>query len=99
MHRTMLYSLMLGAAVALGAGCAPSRPATPTGAAPANAGMALPASVIDGTGRRVTVSSVERIASLGASSTETVYALGLGDRLVGTDDNSFYPPEAAALPR
>src|SRR5581483_2071028 len=92
--------LALAAALVLaGVGCAPGRGAAPTAASGANAGLALPATVVDATGRRVTVSSVERIVSLGASNTETVYALGLGDRLVGSDDNSFYPPEAAVLPR
>src|SRR5918911_3593099 len=95
-----IRALALGAALALaGVGCAPAERTTPTGAAPANAGLALPTTVVDGTGKRVTVTSVERIVSLGASSTETVYALGLGDRLVGADDNSFYPHEAATLPR
>src|SRR3954470_14332137 len=99
MHRTSLFPA-LGAILVLGAvACSPSRSVTPTGAAPANAGLALPASIVDGAGRSVTVDSVDRVVSLGASSTETVYALGLGDRLVGSDDNSYYPPEAAALPR
>lgn len=40
-----------------------------------------------------------RIVSLAPSVTETVFALGLGDRLVGVDDYSNWPPETAALPR
>ena len=41
-----------------------------------------------------------RIVSLAPSITETVFALGLGERLVGVDDYSNYPPaETAALPR
>ena len=41
-----------------------------------------------------------RIVSLAPSITETIFALGLGDRLVGVDDYSNWPPaETAALPR
>jgi iron complex transport system substrate-binding protein len=40
-----------------------------------------------------------RIVSLVASNTEVVCALGLGDRLVGIDNYSDYPPEVQHLPR
>ncbi len=40
-----------------------------------------------------------RIASLLASATEIVCALGLGDRLVGISHECDYPPEALAKPR
>jgi len=36
--------------------------------------------------------------SLTPANTETVFALGAGDRLVGGTDSDNYPPEAAALP-
>jgi ABC-type Fe3+-hydroxamate transport system substrate-binding protein len=39
------------------------------------------------------------LVSLAPSLTETVFALGLGDRLVGVDDFSLLPPSFAALPR
>lgn len=39
-----------------------------------------------------------RILSIGGSITEIVYALGQGDRLVGRDSTSTFPPEAQALP-
>ena len=41
----------------------------------------------------------ERILTLGGAVTETVFALGCGDRLVGTDLTSRYPQAAAALPK
>ena len=41
----------------------------------------------------------DRIVSLAPSVTEILFALGLGDRVVGVDDHSNWPPEAAALPR
>jgi|HubBroStandDraft_3_1064219.scaffolds.fasta_scaffold16826_3 iron complex transport system substrate-binding protein len=40
-----------------------------------------------------------RIVSLAPSLTETVFALGLGGRLVGVDDFSLLPPAYARLPR
>ena len=40
-----------------------------------------------------------RIVSLLASATEIVYALGLGDRLVGISHECDYPPEALDRPR
>jgi len=39
-----------------------------------------------------------RVVSLGSSITETVFALGLGDRLVAVDSTSQYPAEARNLP-
>jgi iron complex transport system substrate-binding protein len=40
-----------------------------------------------------------RIVSLAPSLTETLFALGLGDRVVGVDDYSVWPAAAAAKPR
>jgi len=37
-----------------------------------------------------------RIVSLSPAYTETLFALGAGDRVVGVDDSSDYPPEAAS---
>lgn len=42
--------------------------------------------------------AIRRIVSLAPSITETVFELGLGDRVVGVDDYSTWPPETAALP-
>ncbi len=40
-----------------------------------------------------------RIVSLAPSNTEILFALGLGPRVVGVDNDSDYPPEVARLPR
>lgn len=40
-----------------------------------------------------------RIIPLGGSITETVYALGFGEKVVATDVSSTWPPEAAKLPQ
>ncbi len=43
--------------------------------------------------------AVERIASLLASSTEILYGLGLGERIVAVSHECDYPPDAATKPR
>jgi iron complex transport system substrate-binding protein len=55
--------------------------------------------VTDMLGRRVVVPGhAARIVSLAPSITETVFALGEGERLVGVTDYCDYPPEAARKP-
>jgi len=52
-------------------------------------------SVIDDVGRNVTITEYppKRIVSLAPSCTEILFALGLGDKVVGVDEFSDYPPE------
>jgi iron complex transport system substrate-binding protein len=45
------------------------------------------------------VAAARRIVSLAPSLTETLFALGLGDRVVGVDDYSVWPAAAAAKAR
>jgi iron complex transport system substrate-binding protein len=60
----------------------------------------LPITLADATGAQVTVTSTDRIVSLSADVTEIVFALGLGDRLVGVSDAaSVFPPAAKDLPK
>lgn len=67
----------------------PSAPADPV----------VPITVTDSTGRQVTIDSVDRIIPVDGDLAETVFALGLGDRVVATDLSATYPPEADALPQ
>jgi iron complex transport system substrate-binding protein len=56
---------------------------------------AFPLTVVDDEGTEVTIEAYpERIISLSPASTETVFTLGAGDRLVGGTDYDDYPPEA-----
>ncbi|WP_028456193.1 heme/hemin ABC transporter substrate-binding protein [Chitinilyticum litopenaei] len=41
----------------------------------------------------------QRVVVLGGALTEIAYALGAGDRLVGADQSSIYPPAAHTLPK
>lgn len=63
-------------------------------------GQATPAgnTVTDITGAQIQLpEKVEKVVSLAPSVTETIYALGGGDLLVGVDDYSYYPEEAKSL--
>ncbi|MBI4501283.1 MAG: ABC transporter substrate-binding protein [Gemmatimonadetes bacterium] len=65
------------------------RPATP----------ARTPAVVDDLGARVAVSATpHRIVSLAPSSTELLFALGFGDRVVGRTRWCDYPPAVAAVP-
>ncbi|EHU88125.1 putative periplasmic binding protein [Escherichia coli FDA505] len=44
------------------------------------------------------VTAAERIVVAGGSLTELIYAMGAGERVVGVDETTSYPPETAKLP-
>jgi iron complex transport system substrate-binding protein len=50
--------------------------------------------VVDAGGRNVRVSDASRILTIGGDVTEIMYALGAGNRIVGVDSTSQFPPEA-----
>ena len=79
----------------------PAQVATP--AAPPPAGEAapdLPATVDDADGNPVTVEDMSRIVPLNGDLAEIVWALGLGDNVVGVDVSATYPPqETGPLPK
>lgn len=101
--------LALVLTLALLAGCAQSVPEAtatplPTAAqselpqATAEAQASWPVTVTDMLGGEVTVEQEpQRIVSLAASNTEILYALGVGDKLVGVDAYSDYPEEAKGI--
>jgi iron complex transport system substrate-binding protein len=49
--------------------------------------------VVDVDGRAVKIADAARVVSVGGSVTETVFELGVGDRLVGVDTTSIFPWE------
>ncbi|MFZ0818648.1 MAG: cobalamin-binding protein [Candidatus Acidiferrales bacterium] len=97
--RTAAVAVLLSASALLAAQTAP--PATlPTQTNAESPKAAAPLVVKDEAGRRVEIPQpVRRIVSLAPSVTETIYALGLQDRLVADTDFCDYPPEAKKLPK
>lgn len=59
---------------------------------------ALALRLVDASGQEVEVASTARIVTLDLTSTEIVFALGAGARVVARDGSSVYPKEAQALP-
>jgi iron complex transport system substrate-binding protein len=95
-----IAALTLGA-LAVSYGCDQGRttPST-TDAGPALARSDHRVETRDDRGRAVSVpAEPARIVSLLPSHTQTLFTLGLGARVVGVDDFSDDPPEAARLPR
>jgi iron complex transport system substrate-binding protein len=71
----------------------------PTGSA-ATTSVDIPRTVTDAAGRNVNIAkNPERIISLAPSTTEILFALGLGSKVVAVDNFSDYPAEAKALPK
>jgi iron complex transport system substrate-binding protein len=68
----------------------------PTQAAVREAAPVLPVTVPDVKGNNVTVKDVSRIIPLNGDIAEVVYALGLGENVVGTDTSATYPEAAKA---
>ena len=77
---------------------APSLPASSPAASPA--AVTFPLHLVDDDGTAVTLpAEPQRIVSLTPAETETLFALGAGDRVVGkVEDIANYPPEAADVP-
>lgn len=75
------FLLFLSILFTFAAACAPATPSPP-------------GTVVDDFGRSVNIQQIpERIVSLGASVTETLFALGLGEKVVGVTKYCDYPPE------
>jgi len=72
-------------------------PAPPT---PTPTPAPFPMTITDMAGREVTIEAEpQAIVSLAPSNTEILYALGLGDKIVGVTEFCNYPPEVAEKPK
>jgi iron complex transport system substrate-binding protein len=59
-----------------------------------------PGNIVDGLGRNITIEKIpQRIVSLSPSNTEILFALGLGDKVVGVTEYCNYPQAAATKPK
>lgn len=103
-------TLVLTLLIALLAACAPA-PQTapevdsvPTKVAATESVTESPAeesslTFVDDAGRTITLNGIpQRIVSLAPSNTEILFAVGAGGRVVGRDEFSDYPEEAASIP-
>jgi iron complex transport system substrate-binding protein len=89
-HRASALAFVLGCALS---SCISAQAQTPSAALTYK-------NFVDEVGRSVRIPQpVQRIVSLAPSLTETIYALGLQDRLVGDTDYCDYPPDAQKKPK
>jgi iron complex transport system substrate-binding protein len=99
-----------GASMTPAAGATASRVASPAATATRAVGSATPGAtpratsypltVKDDAGRSVTLARrPQRIISLAPSNTEILFAVGLGEWIVGVDTYSNYPPAATSKPK
>lgn len=87
LRKTLILTLL----IALLTACAPQAAAT---TAPFEQSMTY----TDSLGRTVTLEATpQRIVSLAPSNTEILFAVGAGSQVVGRDEFSDYPPEAASV--
>ena len=99
----LLAGWLLAACAAPAQAPAPAPTSLPPTAQPAEPTQAPatpePIAEVDGLGRQITLeAAAQRIVSLAPSNTEILFALGAGGQLVGRDDFSDYPEEAAMVP-
>lgn len=84
-HIRKYFSIMATLSILLCLGCAQQSP---------------PGNIVDGLGRSVTIDKIpQRIVSLAPSNTEILFALGLGDKVVGVTEYCNYPQEAMTKPK
>jgi iron complex transport system substrate-binding protein len=102
-RRRPAASRLVAALVVLGlsacGGRAATRGASPSQTLHGSAGAPFPITLTDDDGARVTIPSPpKRIITFAPSNTEIVFALGLGDELVGVSGKfDDYPPQARAI--
>lgn len=93
----VLALLLAGSLLVAGCGSDESAGATSSSAA-APAEGTFPVTVTDDNGSTVTIAAQpERIVSTAPANTEILFALGVGDRVVGVTSLDDYPPAVAAI--
>jgi iron complex transport system substrate-binding protein len=102
LHKVLMMLLAVVASLALVAcGDDDDDGGDPTPVASATeAAAAFPVTITDSNGDQVTITDQpEAIVALAPSFTEVLFAIGAGDAVVATDDNTDYPEEAVDLPK
>ena len=100
---SLMIMLLVVAAACTGTGLSASASATasanPTPSVTAASTSEFPLTVVDDEGTSVELAHrPERIASLTPGTTEILFAIGAGDRVIATTDFDDYPAEAEPLP-
>ena len=91
----IIISIVTIVAVLAISGCTGSSPQMMPTTSPTTTNSSYPMNVTDNFGRVLTISHMpERIVSLSPANTEILFALGLGDRIVGGTDYDDYPADA-----
>lgn len=94
----MLLVVVMGCSSSQTNGAAATPPAE--NAPAAEAGVPYPLTLTDALGRQLTISQEpHRIASLSPANTEILFALGLGEKIVGVTTWCDYPEEAKSKPK
>ncbi len=95
----LVLSLFLVSACGAAGSSSTAPSVEPPTEAPSASPAAFPVELTDDEGTAVTIpAEPQHIVSLTPATTEIVYALGAGDRVVATDSGTDFPAEAAALP-
>lgn len=97
---TLLFAFLLTFGILAGCGAADEKEAnqTNTEKTEQTEKAGFPITVTDAAKEKVTIEAEpERIVSLVPSNTETAFALGLGDKVVGVSDNDNYPEEVSKI--
>ncbi|MEO3888926.1 ABC transporter substrate-binding protein [Nonomuraea sp. B5E05] len=95
--RTAFAGALLGTLVLAGcgqAGTTATPSSAPASSAPAAPPGEFPVTIEAGNGQVTIARRPERVVSLSATHTETLFAIGAGPQVVAVDNQSNYPPEA-----
>lgn len=102
-----IYRLLIIAVMTLtvATACSPTPEPQPTDTpvpppTPVSEPAAFPLTITDDLGKEVSIEAEpQRIVSMAPSHTQILYALGLGDKVVGVTEYCSYPPEAQEKPK
>ncbi|MEU4516015.1 ABC transporter substrate-binding protein [Nonomuraea wenchangensis] len=94
--RTVFAGALLGTLMLAGCGQSSGTTATPAPTSPSASAVSegFPVTIEAGNGQVTIEKKPERIVSLSASHTETLFAVGAGPQVIAVDDRSNFPPEA-----
>lgn len=93
-RKTLLLTVLLALFIV---GCAPASTSTKM-PAPVSTEPSAAITLTDGLGRSVILNeAAKRVVSLAPSNTEILFAVGAGEQVIGRDEFSDYPAEAASI--